>query len=448
MVFALRVCDTQGPNKEGSMVKRASTKIALFILAAAVIFSSCAPKITGFDPKTGGEGTDVTIQGEHFSSNAAENIVRSGGVRTADLLAAQEDRLVVKVPIGAKMGRISVETKNGKGESEADFMLLGKGYALAVGLNAVDPGKYAGWNGSLTGCEPDAKDMEEIAKRQGFETELLLTAGATREAVLESLKKWAEKCRNGDLLVVSYSGHGGQVPDQNGDETDDGLDETWCLFDGQLLDDELYEAWTKFREGVRILAFSDSCHSGTILKMIKSDFLNPPQTRIGALNEKWEKKFMTPMVEESKIRALGNIKPELAEKIIIPGSKNLAEDVFSRSVPPDIMSSVYHQNLAFYETLGARVPKENVLPVLASAILIAGCEDFQTAMDMVFNGLFTVALKKVWQNGDFAGNHLDFHKAIKDKVRQVNSQQSPKFFTIGAPYEAFVRQKPYTIVRS
>jgi len=424
------------------MVKKASTKITLFFLAAAVILSSCAPKITGFDPKTGREGTDVTIQGENFSPNAAENVVRFGGVRTADVLAAREDRLVVKVPIGAKMGRISVETKNGKGESDGDFILLGKGYALAIGLNAVDPGHYAGSSGSLAGCEPDAKDMEEIAKRQGFDTEILLTARATREAVLDSLKTWAEKCRNGDLLVVSYSGHGGQVPDANGDEND-GLDETWCLYNGQLLDDELYETWAKFRGGVRILVFSDSCHSGTVLRMIKSDFAKPSPLRINMLTAKWTEQFMMPELNERTFRDTSGFAEEIRLKNEPPPFLDKPEVVATRTLPPQTLMSVYQQHLEFYKTIGGGAPREGSLTVLASVILISACEDFQTASDLGYNGLFTQMLKQVWQEGDFNGNHRDFHGAIKAKVLLVNSQQSPKLSTVGSSYEAFIRQRPY-----
>ena len=65
----------------------------------------------------------------------------------------------------------------------------------------------------------------------------------------------------------TYSGHGGQVDDVNGDE-DDALDETWVLWDRQLIDDELFSLWSQFAPGVRITMLSDSCHSGTVLRMI------------------------------------------------------------------------------------------------------------------------------------------------------------------------------------
>ena len=53
--------------------------------------------------------------------------------------------------------------------------------------------------------------------------------------------------------------------DVTGEEADK-RDETWCLFDSQLIDDELYFELAKFASGVRILVLSDSCHSGTVTR--------------------------------------------------------------------------------------------------------------------------------------------------------------------------------------
>jgi metacaspase-1 len=38
------------------------------------------------------------------------------------------------------------------------------------------------------------------------------------------------------------------------------------LYDGELIDDELYAALNKFAAGVRIFVLSDSCHSGAVLR--------------------------------------------------------------------------------------------------------------------------------------------------------------------------------------
>ena len=141
-----------------------------------------------------------------------------------------------------------------------------KGLSLHIGLNSVDPAGYGGWPGTLNACENDARDMERIAAGRGFKTKTLLTKDATAAAFISFLKSAAKQLTKGDELLLTYSGHGGQVPDRNGDESSDGLDETWCLYDRQVIDDELYAIWAMFEKGVRILMLSDGCHSGTVSK--------------------------------------------------------------------------------------------------------------------------------------------------------------------------------------
>jgi hypothetical protein len=66
-------------------------------------------------------------------------------------------------------------------------------------------------------------------------------------------------------LTVFYTGHGINVPDLNGDESD-GLDEA-MVFDGGkiVIDDRLLEILIKNANGrTRILLLSDCCHSGSI----------------------------------------------------------------------------------------------------------------------------------------------------------------------------------------
>lgn len=132
---------------------------------------------------------------------------------------------------------------------------MATGTSIHIGLNRVDPNHYAGWSGPLLACEADAEDMQAIATQMNYEsTHTLLTENATRDAVISAIKGAAEKLQTGDILFLSYSGHGGQVPDMD-DEEPDLQDETWCLYDGQLIDDELRELWARFESGVRIRAF-------------------------------------------------------------------------------------------------------------------------------------------------------------------------------------------------
>ena len=144
-------------------------------------------------------------------------------------------------------------------------MTKAKGIGLHIGLNSVDPRQYEGWDGTLVACEADAKDMHAITAARGFTSSMLLTRKATAAAVTTAIRRAAGKLDTGDLFVLSYSGHGGQVRDPSGEEAD-WEDETWVLWDRQLLDDELYALWAAFKPGVRILVLSDSCHSGTVVR--------------------------------------------------------------------------------------------------------------------------------------------------------------------------------------
>jgi hypothetical protein len=75
----------------------------------------------------------------------------------------------------------------------------------------------------------------------------------------------------GDTVWIHYSGHGGRLPDDNGDE-EDGYDETLIPVDfqsaGQIRDDDVLKHLVKpMREGVTMTCLMDCCHSGTVLDL-------------------------------------------------------------------------------------------------------------------------------------------------------------------------------------
>jgi metacaspase-1 len=111
------------------------------------------------------------------------------------------------------------------------------GSALTIGLNSVDPAHYGGWSGKLIACEADAEDMANIAASKGFAVNTILTKEATRERIADEISNAADALGAGDFFMLSYSGHGGQLPDFNEEEVD-AQDDTWCLYDGELVDDE------------------------------------------------------------------------------------------------------------------------------------------------------------------------------------------------------------------
>jgi hypothetical protein len=132
--------------------------------------------------------------------------------------------------------------------------------AVVIGLNSVDPRKYSGWSGPLPDCEVDADVYALMARDAGMQdVTTLKTRQATRAAVFAAILKANDGMGPNDLLFLAHSSHGGQVADQSGDEAD-GLDETICLFDGQLVDDDMMRFLATLRP-CRVLLISDSCHS-------------------------------------------------------------------------------------------------------------------------------------------------------------------------------------------
>lgn len=134
--------------------------------------------------------------------------------------------------------------------------------AVCVGLTKVDANKYGGWAGDCPGCDVDLQVFSQLCKEQGLDTVTLYNAQATVKGASDALRKAIAGAGPGSLLVLYWSGHGGQVRDTSGDEAD-GMDETLVAWDGQLVDDKLGDILDTVPAGVRVFFVSDTCHSGT-----------------------------------------------------------------------------------------------------------------------------------------------------------------------------------------
>lgn len=288
-----------------------------------------------------------------------------------------------------------------------------KGISLHIGLNSVSGAAYAGWDGPLAACEFDARDMEAIAKSKGMKSTVLLTKKGTRAHVLASIRSAAKALKPGDLFFLSYSGHGGQVPDVSGDEADK-QDETWCLYDGQLIDDELYFELGRFAPGVRILVLSDSCHSGTVTRAVQPPPASPNQ----------RPKLMPAAVAMRTYREHQAFYDKL--------QLDIAKAAGKAAVDPDTALA----NVAASGRLTAIVKNFN-----PAVVLISGCQDNQTSMDGDHNGAFTEQLLRVWSQGTFKGNYGSLHARIKNAMPPT---QSPNLFALGKA-GAFLAQAPFTV---
>ena len=268
---------------------------------------------------------------------------------------------------------------------------MSQGISVHIGLNSVDPKQYEGWDGQLAACEADAKDMLALAKKKKFKTNtLLLTKAATADAVTRAISDAAKALKSGDIFLLTYSGHGGQVTDTNGDEKDR-MDETWVCYDREFVDDELYALWGTFKTGVRIVVLSDSCHSGSVTREI----------------------------------------PRL-----VPGAPRV------RAMPTSVARAVEQAHAKLYKDIQKKYPGAEKTKVKASVLLISGCMDNQLSRDGDENGLFTGTLRTVWNDGKFKRGYRKFRDVI---VAKMPPDQTPNYSLVGAASAKFEAQVPFTI---
>ncbi len=291
-----------------------------------------------------------------------------------------------------------------------------KAMSLHIGLNSVSPAHYGGWSGDLNACEFDANDMATISASRGMKSTVLLTKNGTRSKTLAAIRAAAKRLVAGDLFFLTYSGHGGQVPDISGEEADKN-DETWCLYDGQLIDDELYLELSRFATGVRVLVLSDSCHSGTVTRAA------PPQAN--AMTSVGRSKMMPLAVGMRTYREHQAFYDKLQKDVANVSDKSSEPD-------PDAVLA----QLAVSPRLTAIAKKFK-----AAVILISGCQDNQTSMDGDHNGAFTEQLLRVWNDGGYKGNYAKFHAEIK---AGLPASQTPNLFVLGRAAR-FLKQQPFTV---
>lgn len=275
-----------------------------------------------------------------------------------------------------------------------------KTYALHIGIDKIDQSIYKGSFGDLNGCVNDANDYIKLTKSIATESVTLFNEKATRKAFEDNLTKLAKNAKSGDTVIITYAGHGGLVNDTNGDE-EDNKDETLVLYDGPWIDDETYEIWHQFDEGVDIIWISDSCHSGSNARGISADFSIP------RINISDNKPF-------SNMRMRG-----LPEKYIQNAFEERKEDILPK------LSTLKHRGQGI----------ENI-PLKASILTFAACQDNEVAWEEDGQGLFTSKFKVAW-NEQKDMTYEQLFKSIKSKMP---GNQNPNQKTYGGGEKLLTRK--------
>ncbi len=258
--------------------------------------------------------------------------------------------------------------------------------ALLVGINYCDKDAYGGdWDGRLEFCESDAECVAEITQGCGFQNTLLLSAEGTKERVMQEIREASGALNAGDAFMFFYSGHGHHQKDKDSDEGN-GRDETMCLHDGQLIDDELYALWQQFDPGVRISVVTDCCHSGSMMRDGESD--DVPK----------------------------GMDDEVGELLTF-----IDPDMFAR--------------------MRADLPPKSDLQ--ASIIHIAGCHEDQKSYEnrTKKHGRLTAALMETWVEGPI-GSYAELYKRMFERMPD---KQKPVLAILGADSARVDTEPPFSI---
>ena len=277
-----------------------------------------------------------------------------------------------------------------------------RGFSLHIGINEVDQSHYGFDVPPLQACINDAEKMFEVADHYGYDSkQILRNHEATRDRVKHEVREVSLQMQDGDIFFLTFSGHGSQIPDAGNDpdDEDDGLDETWCLFDGQLLDDELRHLLAAFPGGSRVVVLSDSCHSGTAIHEWIHEFWG------------WVEGFMS--------------------------GKNMR----FRFLDEHRRKGVVRRNEGFYHQIKEEIRTTPQQPVVASVCSIAACQDNQRAVETPTQGAFTDALL-IALGEQQNGNYRQLHREI---FRHIRAIQSPHLFAYGPGVEEMLKSPAFVI---
>lgn len=260
--------------------------------------------------------------------------------------------------------------------------------AVLIGIN-----KYQIPGSDLSGCVNDVKNLSGVLTTYyGFARKDITTLTdlqATKKAMQSAIQRLIKSGKKGDVLLLHYSGHGSNVPDNDGDEADH-RDEILCPTDldwkNPLSDDWLRKTFNTLRKGVSLTVIMDCCHSGSITRM-------PPQAD-APIKPRFLPCPLDLMAVESGRKLRGTVRGQLGKA--------------SR----------------------ASKRKSDIVNVDIGELLITGCRDTQTSADAhiggAYNGALTYYLVESIEEAEGKLTYRELHQRTSAKLKQNDFDQIPQ----------------------
>ena len=307
--------------------------------------------------------------------------------------------------------------------------------ALLLGINNY---KYLS---NLRGCVNDVRLMKNLLKDvyQFSDDDILalVNGDVVQNQVIEGLEWLFEGARNGDQLLLHFSGHGSYTVDQDGDEPKDELlclcDMDWSNRSSYLLDDDLRRWSDRKPEGASLTVILDCCHAGTGTRKtgslgIESDDVD--SQALVDLNATLNLFFKRSKSKRSMLSKIPLMRSHELEEHLQEEFENLKmankeqKTVLARFQEPPLW---VRQQVRRDRTVRSlmRDTSEEVM----NHILLAGARDDQTAADAFiesdYYGAFTYNLCSVLrENHTLALRHLI--KEVGQRVIEIKPDQTPQ----------------------
>jgi hypothetical protein len=311
----------------------------------------------------------------------------------------------------------------------------GRGVAINIGVNRTNSDQFTA--DELQGCINDLEAMAGILKNFELyklpgETKVgLRDEKATHDAILGAISRFAasgaDPLKAGDILVITFSGHGAFINVNQGTGEPADFHSAWCANDLFVAGNELRSLWPQFNAGVRILVISDSCASGSVTKSVEIKMINAMVKRNLHTRAALEKSFAAhndPKVVTKKFTPVRGLTIEHASASVAKQQTKL------RAIQSKL------KTLPGFET--------DFSDIKASVLLFGACKEKEETGDTPTNGYYTSVLLGVWNNGSFSGNYRNFYDAI-DKLVESETGNTPSYlWTPTTPNPAFEGQKPFS----
>jgi len=255
-------------------------------------------------------------------------------------------------------------------------------YAFITGINLYKTAPES----NLRGCVYDAEFLRHrLINEFQFHPDnirMLLDLRATQNAIKDHMYWLVD--HEDSILFGSFSGHGTQERDRDGDELDDGMDEAICPtdmdFDDLFTDDKIGVILEHKPPSSTLAYLFDCCHSGTITRNFFSrgsfSFRHQPVPR-----------FLRP--------------------------------------PRDIQFRSQGQSLKI-KKLGSR------LMAAPNYVILSGCMDHQTSADAWIEGKWRGAFTHFYGKYFYRKNsYIDIYQTMVNEIQSAGYSQTPQFNGVG-----------------